>query len=264
MISALSSKFYHASLNVRGRTADALGRIGSKTAIPSLLKLIEDSSYYVRERSADALSSIAKKQAYIVAPCLVTLLPSRSSTAINRTILVIQSNCKFYNYEVFQTHLVAQNADRSNSQNRAPNAITIQTLERLTIMTDKSPIFNQQHATIGVNYAAEGSTIEFTQHTSSSEQTFEILLTEYEQFIEQLQQKYPALTDPTTVPQIIEVEAKLLEAQDHQRWQNFLNLKRLWNGGKKAAIKVGEHFAENNVWAKGAIAFLEGVSEDGK
>jgi hypothetical protein len=27
--------------------------------------------------------------------------------------------------------------------------------------------------------------------------------------------------------------------------------------------KIGEHFAENNVWAKGAIAFLEGVSEDG-
>jgi hypothetical protein len=37
--------------------------------------------------------------------------------------------------------------------------------------------------------------------------------------------------------------------------------------------KIGEHFAENNVWAKGAvaiayalarIAFLKGISEDGK
>jgi hypothetical protein len=44
--------------------------------------------------------------------------------------------------------------------------------------------------------------------------------------------------------------------------QNFMNLKRLWNGGKKAGLKVGEHFAESNVWGKGAIAFLEGVSED--
>jgi hypothetical protein len=66
------------------------------------------------------------------------------------------------------------------------------------------------------------------------------------------------------VPQIIEAEVKLIAAQDQQRWQNFLNLKRLWNGGKKAGIKVGEHFAENNIWAKGAIAFLEGMSEDGK
>jgi hypothetical protein len=63
----------------------------------------------------------------------------------------------------------------------------------------------------------------------------------------------------------------------------YYKLKRLWNGSKKAGIKVGEHFAENNVWAKGAIAkrccvcealaslrasaqiaFREGVSEDGK
>jgi hypothetical protein len=146
-------------------------------------------------------------------------------------------------------------ADRPQSQNSDPNAITIQTLESLTIMTDKAPIFNQQQATIGVNYAAEGSKVEFTQHTSSSEQTFELLLTDYQPFIQQLQQKYPTLADPTTVPQIIEVEAKLIEAQDHQRWQNFLNLKRLWNGSKKAGVKVGEHFAENNVWAKGRSPF---------
>lgn len=179
-------------------------------------------------------------------------------------ISAIQRNCKFYNYEIFQAHLAAQNNARQPHPNSDCNAITIQTLEKLTIMTDKSPIFNQKHATIGVNYAAEGSTIEFTQHTNSSEQTFEILLTDYQQFIEQLQQKYTTLADPTTVPQIIEVEAKLIEAQDYQRWQNFLNLKRLWNGSKKAGIKVGEHFAENNVWAKGAIAFLEGISEDAK
>ena len=99
---------------------------------------------------------------------------------------------------------------------------------------------------------------------NASEQNLEILLMDYQQFIQQLQQKYPTLADPTTVPQIIEVEAKLFAAQDRQRWQNFLNLKRLWHGSKKASVKVGEHFAENNVWAKGAIAFLEGVSEAGK
>ena len=46
-------------------------------------------------------------------------------------------------------------------------------------------------------------------------------LTDYQQFIQQLQQKYSTLADPTTVLQSIEVEAKLLEAQDHHRWQNF-------------------------------------------
>ncbi|MCY7277316.1 MAG: hypothetical protein LH702_27190 [Phormidesmis sp. CAN_BIN44] len=113
----------------------------------------------------------------------------------------------------------------------------------------------------GVAGNVEGDMI-ITQDQSTTEQNFEILLTDYKQFVDQLQQKYPNLADPIAVPQIIEVEAKLIEAQDPQRWQNFLSLKRLWKGGKKAGVKVGEHFAENNVWAKGAIAFLEGVSED--
>jgi hypothetical protein len=43
-----------------------------------------------------------------------------------------------------------------------------------------------------------------------------------------------------------------------------MNVKRLYNGGKKAALKVGEHFAEENIWGKGLIAFLEGVSENVK
>ncbi|UIE38422.1 HEAT repeat domain-containing protein [Leptodesmis sichuanensis] len=265
-IIGLLNALQDADWDVRKSAVEALGKIGSGQAIMGLLNVLH-TDYSMRWITAEALGQIAKSQSEALAPHLphlLTLIPTKSGESAYRVILAIQENCKFYNYGLWQAHLTVQNADRPQSQNSAPNAITIQTLERLTIMTGKAPIFNQQHATIGVNYAAEGSTIEFTQHTSSSEQTFEILLTDYQQFIEQLQQKYSTLADSTTVPQIIEVEAKLIETQDQQRGQNFLNLKRLWNGGKKASIKVGEHFAENNVWAKGAIAFLEGVSEDAK
>lgn len=126
-----------------------------------------------------------------------------------------------------------------------------------------APKFDLRGANIGnLAETVQGNQIAHIQN--ASEQNLEMLLADYQQFIQQLQQKYPTLADPTTVPQIIEVEAKLIEAHDQQRWQNFLNLKRLWNGSKQAGVKVGEHFAENNVWAKGAIAFLEGVSEDVK
>ncbi|OLP20095.1 hypothetical protein BST81_02335 [Leptolyngbya sp. 'hensonii'] len=248
-------------------TIDTRVSIGSSNSIDEWIKLLSSVQIAVRWDAAQVLVKIAEKHPNKIASYLsyfLTLIPTLSGKQALKVITATQVNCKFYNYEIFQAHLAAQRTERQTHPNGDSNAITIKTLESLTIMSDKAPIFNQQHATIGVNYAAEGSTIEFTQQTSSSEQTFEILLTDYQQFIEQLQQKYPTLADPTTVPQIIEVEAKLIKAQDHQRWQNFINLKRLWNGGKKAGIKVGEHFAENNVWAKGAIAFLEGVSEDGK
>jgi hypothetical protein len=70
------------------------------------------------------------------------------------------------------------------------------------------------------------------------------------------------LASNIAIAQIIDVEAKLIETQDKPRFANFLNLKRLWNGSKKAALKIGEHFVEENPWGKGAIAFLEGVTEE--
>ncbi|MBH8572424.1 hypothetical protein I8752_05120 [Nostocaceae cyanobacterium CENA369] len=106
--------------------------------------------------------------------------------------------------------------------------------------------------------------VNVTQTNQTTEQNFDVLFSDFKQFLADLQTRYPTINDEVVVTQIIDVEAKLIEAKDQKRWQNFLNLKRLWNGGKKAAIKVGEHFVEQNPWGKGAIAFLEGVSEDTK
>jgi HEAT repeat protein/energy-coupling factor transporter ATP-binding protein EcfA2 len=243
--------------SVRADAVRALAGMSDEVAIPNLLKALETHDPIVCEAASGELarlgSPIPLSQLWQI--CLT------GEVEYLRRIADIQNCCKFYNYEIFQAHLVDQKADPQTSD---PNAIIIQALEGFTIMTDKSLIFNQQHANIGVNYAAEGSKVEFTQYASSSEQTFEILLSDYQQFIQQLQQKYSTLADATTIPQIIEVEVKLIEAQDRQRWQNFLNLKRLWNGSKKAGFKIGEHFAEDNPWGKMAIAFLEGVSEDEK
>lgn len=58
--------------------------------------------------------------------------------------------------------------------------------------------------------------------------------------------------------------AESLPKRESPQWQNLLNVKRLYNGGKKAAVKVSEHFSQENVWGKGLVAFIEGVSEDVK
>lgn len=110
------------------------------------------------------------------------------------------------------------------------------------------------------NVSSSGNSYESVE----KQQNFDVLFYDFKQFVSDLQAKYPTLNDEVAVAQIIDVEAKLIEAKDRQRWQHFLNLKRLWNGGKKAAVKIGEHFVEQNPWGKGAIAFLEGVSEEAK
>ena len=84
------------------------------------------------------------------------------------------------------------------------------------------------------------------------------------QIIQALEKKYTFVQDPQQAIDIIDAEFKSLEASRSPQWQNLLNVKRLYNGGKKAAVKVSEHFTQENPWGKGFVAFLEGVSEDVK
>lgn len=258
-ISGLLTALEQPDSDVRWNAANMLGEVGSKAAIPGLLKALEDPVSYVRESVAEALGKIGSK---VAIADLWQLHLRRPEDYLEEAISAIQDRCKFYNYEICQAYLAAQHGEKipSQSNKTIANTITIQTVEKLTIMSDKAPIFNQQHATIGVNYAAEGSQQDFTQYIHAPEQSFENLLTGYKHFIDELQQQNPHLTSETAIIQTIDIEARRIDT----RWQNFLNLQRLWNGGKKAAIKVGEHFVESNPWGKGAIAFLEGVSEDVK
>lgn len=126
-------------------------------------------------------------------------------------------------------------------------------------MSDSPKVQMNFHAPVtGATGNVEGDQI---IHAHPTEQNFEVLLADFQQFINDLQRKYPNATDETAI-QIIDVEAKELQRNHPIRWQNFLNLQRLWNGGKKAAFKIGEHYAEQNPLGKGAIAFLEGVMEE--
>jgi hypothetical protein len=73
-----------------------------------------------------------------------------------------------------------------------------------------------------------------------------------------LQNQYPQVNESEAI-EIIDAE---FQDQQRPQWQKLLNVKRLYKGSKKAAIKIGEHFTESNIWGKGLIAFLEGISEE--
>ncbi|WNZ23426.1 hypothetical protein HJG54_11560 [Leptolyngbya sp. NK1-12] len=108
-----------------------------------------------------------------------------------------------------------------------------------------------------------GGTVQGDQIINAPEQTVEVILADFKQFLNDLQQQYPNATDETAL-QVVDAEFTEMKRSQPWRWQNFLNLKRLWNGGKKAAFKVGEHYAEQNPLGKAAIALLEGVMEEPK
>ena len=101
--------------SVRESAAAALGKLGSEAAIPGLLKALADSDSDVRESAAAALGNFKDDRAAHVLPALLFLSLTQSGQEAFKAIQAIQANCKFYNYEIWQVHVAAQQGDNSAS-----------------------------------------------------------------------------------------------------------------------------------------------------
>ncbi len=253
---------------VRWRAAEALGEIGSETAIPGLLKLVEGSDWYVRSRATEALGKIAKQHTEKVVSHLshlLALITSESGKEFHDLILTIQAACKYYNYEIRHLSLAPQPAKppQPNDLLVKIDQTTQQIHHRTKQMADK-PTQDFSNATFqslvnfGTNNGNQAQNLNIAAQQSSPEAALYAVV----QIIQALEKKYTYVQDEQQALNIIDAEFKEIKEQKPIEWQNLIGVKRLYNGGKKAALKVGEHFAESNPWGKGLVAFIEGVSED--
>ena len=132
-------------------------------------------------------------------------------------------------------------------------------LEKMMADQPNNPNFSGANFNAPVNFAPNYGNQAQNLTIQNTEQNFEVVLADFMQFVTELQAKHPNIGNPEIAAQTIAADIRQLP---QPRLNSFLSLKRLWNGGKKAATKVGEHFVESSVWGKGAIAFLEGVTEE--
>lgn len=235
-------------------SAYVLTQLGFKAAALVLLAFIQDSESEQCDLAVTAVREVKGLNAAHIMPELFEILSPETNYSspvrvsiyeylcrIKGTIQGIQDNCQFYNYEIYQQSKIVPFPSRSVK------------------MSESQPIFNFSNnrgsvniGNIGNNFGTQNFRVD-----NKTDQEFQVLLADYVSFINNLQSKHQDVATEQEAIQIIDTEIK---ATPH--WQKFLALQRLWNGGKKAAIAVSEHFAENTAWGKGAVAALEGVLED--
>ncbi|WP_332955061.1 HEAT repeat domain-containing protein [Microcoleus sp. AR_TQ3_B6] len=254
--------------DVRSSAADALGKIGDEKAIPGLLKLVEDSDSGVRWSAADALGNIAKHHTEKVAlhlPELLNLIPSESGKEVHRAILAIQAACKYYNYPIHQLSLAPHPAKPPQPTELLANIDqTTQQIHKRTKQMADQPTQDFSHATFqspvifGTNHGYQAHHLHIAAQQSSPEAALNAVV----QIIQALEKKYTNVQDEQQARIIIDAKFKEIKEQKRIEWQNLISLQRLYNGGKNAAVKVGEHFAESSVWGKAGVGFIEGISED--
>jgi ribosome assembly protein YihI (activator of Der GTPase) len=170
--------------DVRLSTAITLGQLGSEHAIPELLDALQDKSFFRRYSVADSIENINNVSIARILPHLIELIPTPSGGAAFSAMSVIQSNCKFYNYNIAQLPPPKLSNEHPNRQG-------------MTSMTTYN--FDQRGAYIGVNVANEGSIINFVQYANQnidfSEQDLAEAARKIEALLTQLGQSYPIATE---------------------------------------------------------------------
>jgi hypothetical protein len=208
----------------------------------------------VRSSAADALGNI-----------VLNLIPSESGKEVHRAILAIQAACKYYNYPIRQFSLAPHPAKPSQPTELLVKIDqTTQQIHKRTKQMADQPTQDFSHATFqslvnfGPNHGYQAHHLTIAAQQSSPEAALNAVV----QIIQALEKKHTEVQDEQQARNIIDAEFKEIKEQKPIEWQNLISLKRLYNGGKKAAVKVGEHFAESSVWGKAGVGFIEGISED--
>ena len=194
VIPLLLSKLNNQNSDIRLAAAFVLGRFGCQEAVSELILMMDYSNLSehpdiqnISYNAAYALGQVKGDVAAKYLPELFSLIPSPSGEDVLRAITAIQLNCQYYNYEI----ACHSESETQETENLYPST------QGLTIVTDKQPIinFNQNNATIGVNYAAENSNIKFQQNINITEQDLAIAAQKIQAILNQLAQAYPTTTE---------------------------------------------------------------------
>ena len=257
---------------VRGSVAASLGEIGSEKSIAPLIQALQDQSsfvYIVAMNAARALGQIAGDDRNLPTltqqlPHLLTLIPTKSSQQALSVITAIQARCKYYNYDIAQTPL-QETENHANPVEKILQEIH-QTLKTMS-ETGKYNINAEVVQIVEKNYGQvigknSGQVI---GKNSANDPALLQTINEITQVLANLQKAHPTATE-AQAKDIIEAEFKEIQNNQPNRWTTFrqqlLNPERWLNGGKATISEIAKHYAENSVFLKAGVAFLDGFSAD--
>jgi hypothetical protein len=223
----------------------------------------------LRKNAAEALSKINEADRNLPTltqqlPHLLTLIPTESSQQALSVITAIQARCKYYNYGIYNTAL-QETENYANPVEKILQEIhqTLKTMSetgKYDIKAEVVQIVEKNYGqvigknsgqAIGKNYANDPSLLQ--------------TINEITQVLANLQKAHPTATE-AEAKDIIEAEFKEIQNNQPDRWTTFrqqlLNPERWLNGGKATISEIAKHYAENSVFLKAGVAFLDGFSAD--
>ncbi len=237
---------------------EVLAGIGGQQAIDSTILALENALSFEAAKALQKLaendrnlSSLTKKL-----PHLLTLIPTEASQPALLVITAIQARCKYYNYAIYNTAL-QETENYANPVEKILQEIH-QTLK--TMSENRNITFNAE-----VVQYIENNSGEVVAKKYANDPALLQTINEITQVLANLQKAHPTATE-AEAKDIIEAEFKEIQNNQPNRWTTFrqqlLNPERWLNGGKATISEIAKHYAENSVFLKAGVAFLDGFSAD--
>jgi HEAT repeat protein len=254
---------------LRSISAIALSNIKSDKSVKHLILILNDSDYFMRRTASEALGKIAENDRNLPTltqqlPHLLTLIPTEASQEALSVVTAIQARCKYYNYDIAKIPL-QETENHANPVEKILQEIhqTLKTMSetgKYDIKAEVVQIVEKNYGqvigknsgqAIGKNYANDPALLQ--------------TINEITQVLANLQKTHPTATE-AEAKDIIEAEFKEIQNNQPNRWTTFrqqlLNPERWLNGGKATISEIAKHYAENSVFLKAGVAFLDGFSAD--
>jgi HEAT repeat protein len=248
---------------IRHKISLVLGMLGSEKAIKPLILALNDKDprMDLKKIAVDVLTQLSMDDRNLPTltqqlPHLLTLIPTESSQQALSVITAIQTRCKYYNYDIAQTPL-------QETENHAnPVERILQEIHQTIKIMSETGKYNFKAEVVQI---VENNSGEVIAKKYANDPALLQTINEITQVLANLQKAHPTATE-AEAKDIIEAEFKEIQTNQPNKWTTFrqqlLNPERWLNGGKATISEIAKHYAENNVFLKAGVAFLDGFSTD--
>ena len=261
--------------NMRYTVLSSLGKIGSGIAIPELLKLLVDSDSKMSDDAAAAAYAclrIAGKNKDPIEHYLPDFLPLVANQGVYPIIRRIQSNCKFYNYEIHQQAKIRK-ADRPSPEGGRSDPFAkiedkLETIDRRTKQMADQPKNNFSGATFsGPVNLGDNPTGDFvgTQNNHTTDPEITSAIADLKNLITDLQTQHPTVTTEAQAIEIIDAEFIEIQQNPHHKLatlrKQILNPERHAQAFKAAIVDYAKTTCEKSPLIQASITYFDKLSE---
>ena len=267
-------------LTIRKAAISALGFFDSDESLSELMFFLNEEASELRCKTVSSLTKMSSGRSIAVLWSCCKEPRQEGKYELTRSIALIQSNCKFYNYEIYQQAAELRKADRPSLEGGGgdPSFATIDRKldnyhEEVRKVTDQ-PKYGSKYAITGNPTIVEGNMevkgdnvgTKNIHNYFGTDEALQKQITDLQTFITELEAQHPNIQTEEQANQLVQQKLGQIQTQNPDRWQKlrhqmgilkaqFFNPERHVQAFKATVVEVTKAKWEESLIVKAIVTY---------